>query len=57
MDPQCNIIIINTEVGRSSFQYRGPVIWNFINKKIKFSNISKDAFKTISIKRFTSILF
>ena len=37
---QFNIIRINTEVGRSSFQYRGLVIWNFMNKKVKCSNIS-----------------
>ena len=48
---QFSIIRINTEVGRSSFQYRGLVIWNFINKKVKFSNISKDAFKTIIRKQ------
>ena len=34
------------------------MIWNFINKKVKFSNISKDAFKTISNQKiyFNSLL-
>ena len=53
---QFNIIRINTEVGRSSFQYTGLVIWNFINKKVKFSNISKYAFKTIIRKQSKDLL-
>ena len=48
---QFNIIRINTEVGRSSFQYKGSVIWYLINKKVKFSSISKDAFKIIIRKQ------
>ena len=48
---QFNIIRINTEVGRSSFLYKGSVIWNLINKKVKFSSISKDAFKIIIRKQ------
>ena len=51
-----NIIRINTEVGRSSFQHTSLVIWNFINKKVKFSNISKDAFKTIIRKQSKDLL-
>ena len=50
------IIRINTEVGRSSFQYRGPVIWNFISKKVKFSIFSKDAFKNIIRKQSKDLL-
>ena len=53
---QFNIIRINTEVGRSSFQYTGLVIWNFINKKVKFSNISKYGFKTIIRKQSKDLL-
>ena len=30
---QFNIIRVKSELGRSSLQYRGPNIWNFINKK------------------------
>lgn len=47
---QFNIIKINAEVGHS-FQYKGSVIWNLINKKVKFSSISKDAFKIIIRKQ------
>jgi len=33
---QFNIIRVKTELGRSSLQYRGPNIWNFLNRMIKF---------------------
>ena len=44
---QFNIIRVNSELGRSSLQYRGPNIWNFMNKKVKVSNVSKEGLKAI----------
>ena len=54
---QLNIITIYTKLAEVLFNiYRGPFIGMY-----KFSDISKDAFKTIiikkAIKRFTSIFF
>ena len=52
---QFNITRLNNELRRrSSSQYRALVIWNFINNK--FSNISKDAFKTIIRKQSKDLL-
>ena len=53
---QFNIIRVKTELGRSSLQYRGPNIWNFLNKMIKFSDISKESFKSILRKYSKDIL-
>ena len=34
---QFNIIRFKSETGRNTLQYRGPVIWNFINRLVKVS--------------------
>ena len=46
---QFNIIRVKFELGRSSLQYRGPNIWNFINKKVKLCNVSKEGLKATII--------
>ena len=39
---------VKYKVGKESAQYRGPVIWNFINRLVNFNaNIQKDSFKNI----------
>ena len=53
---QFNIIRVKSELGRSSLQYRGPNIWNFINKKVKICNVSKEGFKAILRKYSKEIL-
>lgn len=53
---QFNIIRVESELGRSSLQYGGPNIWNFINKKVKLCNVSKEGFKTILRKHSKDIL-
>ena len=53
---QFNITRVKTELGRTSFQYRGPKIWNFINKKVKITNASKEGFKAILRKHSKDIL-
>ena len=53
---QFNIIRVKSELGRSSLQYRGPNIWNFINKKVKVCNVSKEGFKAILRKYSKDIL-
>ena len=32
---QFNIIRFKSDTGRNSLQYRGPVIWNFLNRQVK----------------------
>ena len=32
---QLNIIRFKSETGRNTLQYRGPVIWNFVNRLVK----------------------
>ena len=32
---QFNIIRFKSEIGRNTLQYRGPVIWNFVNRLVK----------------------
>ena len=54
---QFNIIRVTSELGRSSLQYRGPNIWNFINKKVKLGNVSKEGFKAILRKHSKDINF
>ena len=44
----CNqfiIIRVKSKLGRSSLQYRDPNIWNFINKKDKLCNVSKEGLR------------
>ena len=53
---QFNLIRVKSELGRSSLQYRGPNIWNFINKKVKLGNVSKEGFKAILRKYSKDIL-
>ena len=53
---QFSIIRVQSELGRSSLQYRGPNIWNFINKKAKPCNVSKEGFKAIIRKHSKDIL-
>ena len=53
---QFNIIKVKPELGRSSLQYRGPNIWNFINKKVKVCNVSKEGLKAILRKYSKDIL-
>ena len=53
---QFNIIRVKSELGRSSLQYRSPNIWNFINKKVKVCNVSKEGFKAILRKYSKDIL-
>jgi len=47
---------VKTELGRRSLKYRGPTIWNFLNRIVKFSNISKEGFKPILRKCSKDIL-
>ena len=50
---QMEIPRVKLEVGKDTTQYRGPVIWNFLNRKINLdSSISKDSFKQI-IRKFS----
>ena len=49
---QFNIIRVKSELGRSSLQYRGPNIWNFVNKKVKVCNVSKEGFLESTQKTF-----
>ena len=44
---QLNIIRPRTEFGRRSLTYRGPVIWNFLNRLVHISNTTLMSFKTI----------
>ena len=53
---QFNIIRVKSELGRSSLQYRGPNIWNFINKKVKVYNVSKEGLKATLRKYSKDIL-
>ena len=53
---QFNIIRVKSELGRNSLQYRGRNIWNFINKKVKLCNVSKEEFKAILRKHSKDIL-
>ena len=53
---QFNIIRVKSELGRSSLQCRGPNIWNFVNKKVKLCNVSKEGFKAILRKHSKDIL-
>ena len=42
------ILRVKYKVGKESAQYRGPAIWNFINRLVNFNaNIQKDSFKNI----------
>lgn len=56
---QITIKRIKTDFGRQSAQYRGPHIWNYLNRKVKISEVNTDAFKNIlrwsvvDIKNFT----
>ena len=44
---------VKYEVGKETLQYRGPVIWNFLNRVINVeSSVSKDSFKQI-IRKFS----
>ena len=55
----CNqfiIIRVKSKLGRSSLQYRDPNIWNFINKKDKLCNVSKEGLKAILRKHSKDIL-
>ena len=45
---QFEIPRVKYKVGKESAQYRGPVIWNFVNRFITFNeNVQKDSFKNI----------
>ena len=45
---QFEIPRVKYKVGKESVQYRGPVIWNFVNRFINFNaNVQKDSFKNI----------
>ena len=46
---QFNIIRFRSETGRNSLRYRGPVIWNFVNRLVKVPE-SLYSFKQISRK-------
>ena len=53
---QFNIVRVKSELGRSSLQYRGPNIWNFINKEVKVRDVSKEGFQAILRKYSKDIL-
>ena len=39
---------VKYKVGKESAQYRGPVIWNFMNRLVNFNaNVQKHSFKNI----------
>ena len=44
---QFNIICPRSEFGRNSLSYRGPVIWNFLNRLVNISKTSLISFKAI----------
>ena len=51
---QFNIIRFRSETGRNSLRYRGPIIWNFVNRLIKVPE-SFHSFKQILRKHVTII--
>ena len=45
---QIEIPRVKYKVGKESAQYRGPIIWNFINRLVNFNaDVQIDSFKTI----------
>ena len=51
---QFNIIRFKSDTGRKTLQYRGPVIWNFLNRWVKVPN-SFYSYKQISKKHAKDI--
>ena len=54
---QFEIHRVKHKVGKEPVQYRGPVIWNFINRLVNFKvHIQKESFKNI-IRRLSVTKF
>ena len=51
---QFNIIRFKSETGRNTLQYRGPVIWNFVNRLVKVPDNSY-SFKQI-LRKYVKII-